>query len=499
MFPKPEPLLRPNTYAYETRPMVKATGFREYDARWLFEKEINLMGVAALGLGLGTLLHEMGVVPQIVTGHDFRSYSASIKYALTTGLMAAGVTVHDIGLALSPMAYFAQFDLDVPAVAMVTASHNDNGWTGVKMGAQRPVTFGPVEMTRLKEIVLSGDFRNASGGAYHFVSDFANRYIADLTNRPKIGRKLKVVAACGNGTAGAFAPQILEKIGCEVVPLDTDLDFTFPRYNPNPEDMKMLHAMADKVREVGADVGLGFDGDGDRCGVVDNNGHEIFADKIGVMLARDLSKLHPGATFVVDVKSTGLFATDPVLLQNGVKADYWKTGHSYIKRRVSELGALAGFEKSGHFFFNAPVGRGYDDGVLTAIHIIEMLDRNPTKSMSELYGALPKTWGSPTMSPHCDDETKYTIVEKVVAQFQSLQEKKEPFAGQAIRDLVTVNGVRVTVADGTWGLVRASSNKPELVVVVESPVSEARMRDMFAAVDAVLRQFPDVGAYNQTL
>ncbi|MGH6821322.1 MAG: phosphomannomutase/phosphoglucomutase, partial [Methylocella sp.] len=201
MFPKPVARLETNTYAYESSPMVKPTGFREYDARWLFEKEINLMGVQALGLGLGTLLHDMGVKPEVVTGHDFRSYSASIKHALTVGLMAAGVRVHDIGLALSPMAYFAQFELDVAAVAMVTASHNDNGWTGVKMGAQRPVTFGPDEMGRLKEIVLQGKFRYADGGSYRFVEDFPARYIADLTNRPKISRTLKVVAACGNGTA----------------------------------------------------------------------------------------------------------------------------------------------------------------------------------------------------------------------------------------------------------------------------------------------------------
>jgi phosphomannomutase/phosphoglucomutase len=261
----------------------------------------------------------------------------------------------------------------------------------------------------------------------------------------------------------------------------------------------MLHAMADKVRETGADVGLGFDGDGDRCGVVDNRGEEIFADKIGVMLARDLAKLHPGSTFVVDVKSTGLFATDPELLALGAKADYWKTGHSYIKRRVTDLKALAGFEKSGHFFFNAPVGRGYDDGILTAIHVIEMLDRNPTKSMADLYDALPKTWGSPTMSPHCDDETKYQVVEKVTERFKAMQVKGESITGQPIRDIVTVNGVRVTAQDGTWGLVRASSNKPELVVVVESPVSETRMRDMFAAVDQILRENPEVGAYNQTI
>src|SRR5450631_2744182 len=352
MFPKPKPSLTPNTYAYESEPLVKATGFREYDARWLLGDEINLMGVQALGLGLGTLLHELGARPEIVTAHDYRSYSASVKLALVSGLLAAGCRVHDIGLAVTPMAYFAQFELDVPCVAMVTASHNDNGWTGVKMGANRPLTFGPDEMKRLKEIVLSSHFDLKGGGTYVFVENFPARYIADVTKRPKLRRKLKVVVACGNGTAGAFAPKVLQAIGCEVVPLDCELDHTFPRYNPNTEDMKMLHAMRDAVLENKADVALGFDGDGDRCGVVDNEGEEIFADKVGVMLARDMSSLHKGAKFVVDVKSTGLFATDPVLQKNGVVVDYWKTGHSYMKRRTHETGALAGFEKSGHFFFN---------------------------------------------------------------------------------------------------------------------------------------------------
>src|SRR5215204_7219964 len=260
-------------------------------------------------MGLGTLIREMDVRPEIVTAHDFRSYSASVKMALVSGLMAAGCKVHDIGLATTPMAYFAQFDLDVPCVAMVTASHNDNGWTGVKMGVDRPLTFGPDEMTRLKDIVLGAAFDIKGGGSYHFVENFPARYIADLTNRPKLKRKLKVVAACGNGTAGAFAPQVLEAIGCEVVPLDCELDHSFPNYNPNTEDMKMLHAMRDAVLQHKADVALGFDGDGDRCGVVDNTGDEIFADKVGVMLARDISANIPNAKFVADVKSTGLFAT----------------------------------------------------------------------------------------------------------------------------------------------------------------------------------------------
>ena len=499
MFPKPKPALAANTYAYESEPLVKSTGFREYDVRWLLEKEINLMGVQALGLGLGTLIHELGVAPRVVTGHDFRAYSASVKTALTTGLMAAGCSVTDIGLALTPMAYFAQFALDVPCVAMVTASHNDNGWTGVKMGANRPLTFGPDEINRLKAIVLEGRYNLRGGGAYAFIDNFPDRYVADLTDRPRLKRRLKVVCACGNGTAGAFAPRVLSAIGCEVVPLDCELDHTFPKYNPNTEDLKMLHAMRDEVLRVKADVALGFDGDGDRCGVVDNEGEEIFADKVGVMLARDISAQRKGAVFVADVKSTGLFMTDPVLRENGAKTDYWKTGHSYIKRRVNELGAVAGFEKSGHFFFNKPLGRGYDDGLVFALAVCDMLDRNPGKSMADLKHALPKTWSSPTMSPHCPDEVKYRVVDEVVQHFQEAKTRGEKVAGQDIRDLVTVNGVRVTVADGTWGLVRASSNKPELVVVVESPVSEARMRDMFKAVDGVLRTHREVGAYNQTI
>jgi phosphomannomutase/phosphoglucomutase len=505
-FPKPVDSLKPNTLAFEQTPLVKATGFREYDARWWFgapgnktPPELNLMGITALGMGFGTLLGELGVKRDVVTGHDYRAYSSSIKMALITGLMQSGCRVHDIGMAMTPMAYYAQFALDVPAVAMVTASHNENGWTGVKMGAHRPLTFGPDEMGRLRDIVLSAAFKLTGGGEYEFVANFAEGYMAQLTNRPKWTRKMKVIAACGNGTAGAFAPQVLAALGADVIPLDAELDYNFPNYNPNPEDMKMLHAIAHAVKENKADVGLGFDGDGDRCGVIDDTGDEIFADKVGVMLARHLSSLHKNATFVVDVKSTGLYATDIILKNNGAKTDYWKTGHSYIKRRVNELGALAGFEKSGHYFFSPPIGRGYDDGLISAIAILDMLDRNPTKSMADLKNALPKTWGSPTMAAHCPDEVKYGVADKVKARFEAMKAKGEKAGGHTIVDLITINGVRVVTDDGTWGLVRASSNKPELVVVIESPVSEARLHEMFKAIDGVLRENPSVGAYNQTI
>jgi phosphomannomutase/phosphoglucomutase len=500
MLVAPRADLKPNTAAYETQPLVKPTGFREYDARWLFGPELNLLGVEALGLGLGAYIQELGQ-SRIVVGHDFRSYSLSIKQALTLGLIAAGCEVLDIGLAVSPMAYFAQFDLDAPCVAMVTASHNENGWTGVKMGANKPLTFGPDEMGRLKEIVLAGAWKEKAGGKLTHVPGVAERYIADVASRVKIDRPLTVVAACGNGTAGAFAPEALRRMGVAVViEMDADLDWTFPNYNPNPEDQVMLHAMAQAVQVHKADLALGFDGDGDRCGVVDDEGEEIFADKIGLMLARDLSAVHPGATFIVDVKSTGLFITDAVLKANGAQTVYWKTGHSYIKRKTAELGALAGFEKSGHFFFNQPIGRGYDDGLVAAAAILAMLDRNPGKKLSDLKKALPVAYTSLTMSPHCDDEQKYGVVDQIVKEYEALAAAGGSILGRPIQSVLTVNGVRVTLDDGSWLLVRASSNKPEMVVVVESTRSDADMRALFHdEVKPRLARHPAVGVYNQEI
>lgn len=490
---------KPNTENYERDVVIEDSGFREYDARWLYPEQLNLRGVQALGQAIGTLMHENGITPpKIVVGHDYRSYSATIKNALMLGLITSGCQVKDIGLALSPTAYFSQFELDCPAVAMVTASHNENGWTGVKMGMNRPLTFGPAEMTRLKELVKTSAFHTGAG-SYEYIGDIKSRYIADLTKDGKISRKLKVVAACGNGTAGAYAPDVLRAIGCEVIEMDCALDYTFPHYNPNPEDLEMLHALSAKVKETGADLGFGFDGDGDRCGVVDNTGDEIFADKMGVILARDLSALHKDATFVVDVKSTGIYAIDPVLTANGAKTDYWKTGHSYMKRRVNEISALVGFEKSGHYFFNTPIGRGYDDGMLTAVAIARLMDRNPTKTLSQLKDELPKTWGSPTMSPFCPDDKKYKVVDSAIKIFEDFKAKGTVLKGQKIVDVVTVNGVRFTFEDGSWGLIRASSNKPSLVVVVESPVSEDRMLEVFDAINETLAAFPEVGEYDQVV
>ena len=437
---------------------------------------------------------------RIVVGHDYRSYSAAVKAALITGLLAGGAEVHDIGLALSPMAYFAQFALDVEGVAMVTASHNDNGWTGIKMGHR-----ASADLRARRHDRAQGDRarrrvrRNAEPAATSSCRTCPSATWPICWRGRNSPRPLKVVVSCGNGTAGAFAPRVLAELGVTVIPLNCELDYTFPAHNPNPEDLGMLNATRDAVLEHKADLGLAFDGDGDRCGVVDNEGEAIFADKVGVMLARDIAARNHGALFVADVKSTGLFLTDPVLKQHGAKTKFWKTGHSYIKRYSHETGALVGFEKSGHFFFNPPLGRGYDDGLVAALAVLDMLDRNPGKSLAELKHALPRTWQSPTMSPHCDDELKYGVVDRVVDHFKKVAANGGELAGQKIRELITVNGIRIVLDDGTWGLVRASSNKPELVVVVESPTSEANMRAIFAEIDAELAKQPEVGAYNQKI
>ena len=473
--------------------------FREYDARWLYEKDINTQGIENLGKGLGTQIinHTKKNNPRVVVGHDYRSYSEEIKSALKKGLISTGCYVEDVGLSLSPMVYFAQFNLNTDAVAMVTASHNENGWTGVKMGIKKGLTHAPEEMKELKEITLNQNFIKGQGDEKK-IDAFQQIYKEDLIKKNKISKKIKAVVACGNGTAGVFAPDILRGIGCEVIELDCNLDWTFPKYNPNPEDLEMLHAIAKAVKDNNADIGFGFDGDGDRVGVIDNTGDEIFSDKIGLLIARNLSKTHKGAKFIVDVKSTGLYATDKVLLDNDCKTIYWKTGHSHIKRKVNTEKALAGFEKSGHFFFNQPLGFGYDDGINSAIQVCHLLD-NENKSMNEIIKELPNTFQTPTMAPFCKDEEKYQVVDELVKQVNAIKDNKTKIDGLEISEVLTVNGIRFSFNDGSWGLIRASSNKPSLVIVTESPTSSERMKKIFDFIDDLLKKTGKIGEYDQKI
>ena len=474
-------------------------GFREYDARWLYPDNINLEGVTNLGKGLGTQIinHTNKSNPRIIVGHDYRSYSEEIKSALKKGLISTGCYVEDVGLALSPMVYFAQFNLESDAVAMVTASHNENGWTGVKMGIKKGLTHAPEEMKELKDITLNNKFIEGQGNEKE-ISDFQSVYKDDLINKNKIKKKIKAVVACGNGTAGIFAPDILRGIGCDVIELDCNLDYTFPKYNPNPEDLEMLHAISKSVKDNNADIGFGFDGDGDRLGVIDNDGNEIFSDKIGLLIARNLSSNHEGSKFIVDVKSTGLYSTDEVLKNNSCETLYWKTGHSHIKRKVNNEKALAGFEKSGHFFFNKPLGYGYDDGINSAIQVCHLLNNNH-KKMSEIISELPNTYQSPTMAPFCEDNEKYQVVDEIIKQIEDLKSNNVQIDGQEIADILTVNGIRFSFKDGSWGLIRASSNKPSLVVVTESPTSDERKKKIFDFIDDLLQKTGKIGEYDQKI
>ena len=474
-------------------------GFREYDARWLYKKDINQSGITNLGKGLGTQIikNTKKNNPRVIIGHDYRSYSEEIKSSLKKGLVSTGCYVEDIGLSLSPMVYFAQFNLEADAVAMVTASHNENGWTGVKMGIQKGLTHAPNEMQELKEITLNKKFVEGKGKEKE-IKDFQKIYKKNLIDKNKIDKKIKAVVACGNGTAGIFAPDILRGIGCEVIELDCNLDWTFPKYNPNPEDMKMLHEISNAVKKNNADIGFGFDGDGDRVGVIDNEGKEIFSDKIGLLIARNLSNSHQNSKFVVDVKSTGLFINDLILNKNNCKTIYWKTGHSHIKRKVNNEKALAGFEKSGHFFFNEPLGYGYDDGINSAIQVCHLLN-NQNKKMNEIIKELPKTYQSPTMAPFCKDEEKYEVVENLVKEIEKIKNEKIKIDTQEIKEILTVNGVRFSFEDGSWGLIRASSNKPSLVIVTESPTSDERKIKIFRFIDQMLQKTGKIGEYDQKI
>jgi phosphomannomutase/phosphoglucomutase len=478
---------------------INPNGFREYDARWLYEKDIDLDGIIDLGKGFGTQIinHTKKSIPRVTVGHDYRSYSEDIKNSLIKGLISTGCNIEDIGLSLSPTVYFAQFNLNSDAIAMVTASHNENGWTGVKMGIKKGLTHAPEEMSELKEITLNKKFIEGKGSK-KIIKDFQKIYIQDLIEKNKLNKKIKAVVACGNGTAGVFAPEILKGIGCEIIELDCKLDWTFPKYNPNPEDLEMLHAIAKSVKENNADIGFGFDGDGDRVGVIDNKGNEIFSDKIGLLIARNLSAKHKKSKFIVDVKSTGLYSKDKILLENQCKTIYWKTGHSHIKRKVNTEKALAGFEKSGHFFFNKPLGYGYDDGINSAIQVCHLLV-NQNKKMNEIIKELPNTYQTPTMAPFCKDEEKYKVVEELIKQVKEIKKNKTKIDEQVIVDILTVNGIRFSFEDGSWGLIRASSNKPSLVVVTESSTSDKRKKKIFDFIDDLLQKTGKIGEYDQKI
>jgi phosphomannomutase/phosphoglucomutase len=486
-----------NSFEYFEKTLITPNGFREYDVRWLLGKEINPNGFVVLGKAYGTYIQNITGQNTVVIGHDFRLYSQDLARSFVVGLLSTGAHVIDIGLCLSPMLYFAQHHFNSKGGVMITASHNENGWTGAKLADGLSSTLGPAGITAFRAVVESGKFMQAAG-AYESFDGIFEPYLADVLVPGRLKRRLKVVAAAGNGTAGRFVPTVLREAGCDVVEVDCTADWDFKRHNPNPENVKFLHSMQQAVQESGAALGIGIDGDGDRIGIIDDQGREIFSDKMGLLLARWICPRFPGRSLVVDVKSTGLFFRDPVLEAARANVILEKTGHSYIKARVAASNAIAGFEKSGHWFFNEPLGRRYDDAVVSALHVLRLLDETG-QPLSRLIDALPQTWSSPTMEPRCADDIKYKVVDAVTEMYRNDQKAGVEVAGQKIRDIVTVNGVRFVLEDGSWGLVRASSNQPALVVVAESASSEDQLYDIVEQIQKRLAGTGQVGAYDQQL
>lgn len=447
--------------------------FREYDIRGrLIDSELNKESIRLIGLGFGTFLQKRGI-KDVVLGHDYRSYSKNVKNNMRKGLLSSGCNVTDIGMALVPMLYFSQYYLKKEGGVMVTASHNPDGWTGFKLAHGYSKTLKADELEELYEIIDSGLFSHGAGKLSK--KDISKAYLKDVTGRIKIKRPIKIVIDCGNGTAGAFAPKIFKEAGCEIIELFCNLDYTFPHHFPNPELKEGRDKVAEEVLKNNADLGILFDGDGDRIGVVDDKGTTVWADRILILLARQLLKKKPSAKIVFDVKCTQALEED-IKAHGGIPI-MWKTGHSWIKSKLQEEKADLAGERSGHIFFTDNY-YGFDDGIFAGLRLVEYLSEIPHR-LSEELATTPQYIISPTIHVDCPDEKKYKVVDKLTEEFK--------------RDykVIDVNGARVLFEEG-WGLVRASSNEPVLVLVFEAKTQEAldKYKKIFREKFA---KYPEIG------
>ncbi|MBI4100192.1 phosphomannomutase/phosphoglucomutase [Candidatus Microgenomates bacterium] len=434
---------------------LKKTMFREYDLRGkVADDELNESTVEIIAKAYGTMLVRRNI-DQAALGYDFRECSQRFHDAFIRGLTSTGVNIIDLGMILTPMMYSAQYHYNTRGGAMITASHNPNGWSGFKLALGFSHTLVPEEMKEIYGLTVSEDF--VSGHGLVRKEDFLPIYTEDLLKRIKLAKPMKVVVNTGNGTASAFVPGILKKAGCEVVEIYTDLNWDFPRYYPNPSLVEMMEDTGKKVLEAGADIGLAFDGDGDRLGATDEKGTNIFPDQFLILLARQVLSQNPGSKIIFDVKATQ--ALDDDIRAHGGNPIMWITGHSYIKAKLWEEKAPLAGEKSGHIFFGDPVYYGFDDGVFTALRLLDYLS-SQNQTFSQIMSTIPQYVTTPTLHVDCADEVKYQVVEKLTQEFKN--------DGYEVND---INGARVKFPQG-WGLVRASSNLPVLVMVFEAKNNE---------------------------
>lgn len=468
----------PISYAVEP---LHRTLFREYDVRGRTDPHapdpsypLNEFVANQLGRAFGTYLarHDHA---DVVVGHDSRSYSEKLASGLMLGLLSTGRRIHFIGLAPTPLVYFAQHHLGGMAGVEVTASHNPNGWAGFKLADRPSVTLGPDEIAELREIADARDFVVGQGSySEHIVLP---AYIDDLVSRVPQGRPLRLVIDGGNSISGPVVEQVLRAAGHDVIPINLELDWTFPNHEPDPETVAAREQIGEAVVAQGADVGLSLDGDGDRLGVTDEKGAIVWSDLLLALLARDSLSRHPGSPIVYDVKCSR--AVSDVIASSGGEPVMWKTGHSHIKTKAREVGAPYSGERSGHFF-DAGDYYGFDDATYAALRFAQIVG-NAGKAVSEIVAELPAYSSTPTMHAHCEDGVKYEVVERLKQSVAGWEESPE---------IIDVNGIRAEFDDG-WFLVRASSNLPALVIVVEA-TSDSRLRELYDSVRDELAAIPEV-------
>ncbi len=458
-------------------PKIKKTMFREYDVRGLVsDDELNENSCNAIGKGFGTFLKKYNV-SEMVVGWDAREYSERLKNAFISGVISTGINVVELGQIIVPLVYFAQHHLNIKGIAMITASHNPNGWSGLKLGYDLDTTLLPEEIEKLYQIILKEDFIKGQGKIRQ-EKNITEAYTDFILKKVKINRPIKVVVNAGNGTAGPIIPAILKKAGCNVIEQFCEVDFNFPHHEPNPASLEALNALSSKVKEFKVDIGLGFDGDGDRLGMVDEKGNIIWPDRFMILLARRVLQESPGAKIVFDVKCSQALIEE-IEKAGGVPV-MWKTGHSYIKQKAREVGAALAGERSGHIFYQQGY-YNYDDPIFASLKLLEYLT-SQNKTLSEIMLTTPQYITSPAWHVDCADEVKYKVVDKLVEEF------KKEYGKERVND---INGARVKFDEG-WGLVRASSNLPALVLVFEAGTEEGlkKIENIFREK---ISKYPEVG------
>ncbi|MBI1748361.1 MAG: phosphomannomutase/phosphoglucomutase [Acidobacteria bacterium] len=448
--------------------MVNPAMFREYDIRGISETDLNDSAVEQLGKGIGTYMRRAGK-RNISLGRDCRLSSERLRNALSRGLNATGVDVTDIGECPTPVTYFSLHHLNLEGAVMITGSHNPPNYNGFKICVGHAAIYGD-QIQAVRHIIERGDFISGQGQLTSY--DILTPYKEYLISHFKLRRPIRMVVDAGNGMAGNVAPAVFKALGCQVTELFCTLDGTFPNHHPDPTVVANMQETIKKVLEIKAEVGIAYDGDADRIGVVDDKGNIIWGDRLLILYARAVLQRLPGAPIISEVKASKTLYDD--IAKHGGRPIMWKTGHSLIKAKMKEeYSPLAG-EMSGHMFF-ADRYFGYDDAIYASCRLLEILDNSPQK-LSDLLNDVPKTVVTPEIRVDCPEEKKFKLVARLQDYF-----KTNKF------NVVDIDGVRVLFDDG-WGLVRASNTGPVLVLRFEGP-TEARVQEIRNLIEGKLREF----------